>query len=50
MWGAVDREVVDRAAAIPLFNPKAIEVVSRRVGNAQYNPQWGLLLDQLWVR
>ena len=50
LWGAVDREVVDRAAAIPLFNPKSIEVVSRRVGNAQYNPQWGLLLEQLWVR
>ena len=50
LWGSVDREVVDKAAAIPLLNPKAIELVSRRTGNAQYNPQWGLLLDQLWVR
>jgi hypothetical protein len=25
-------------------------LVSRRVGNYQYNPQWGPLLDQLWVR
>ena len=25
-------------------------LVSRRVGNYQYNPQWGVLLDQLWVR
>jgi YVTN family beta-propeller protein len=50
LWAAVDREVVDRAAAIPLLNPKAIELISRRTGNAQYSPQWGLLLDQLWVR
>ena len=25
-------------------------VDSNRVGNYQYNPQWGTLLDQLWVR
>lgn len=50
LWGAIDREVVDKAAAVPLLNPKAIELISRRIGNAQYNPQGGLLLDQLWVR
>jgi YVTN family beta-propeller protein len=50
LWGAIDREVVDKAAAVPLLNPKAIEFISRRTGNAQYNPQGGLLLDQLWVR
>jgi hypothetical protein len=25
-------------------------LVSKRVGSYQYNPQWGVLLDQLWVR
>ena len=50
LWAAVDREVVDKAAAIPLLNTKTIELTSRRTGNAQYNPQWGLLFDQLWVR
>lgn len=25
-------------------------VVSRRVGNVQANPQWGVLIDQMWVR
>ncbi len=24
--------------------------VSRRMGNYVYNPAWGVLLDQLWVR
>jgi hypothetical protein len=27
-----------------------LEVISTRVGNYQYNPQLGTLLDQLWVR
>jgi len=35
---------------VPLFNPKLTDVVSQRVGNYQHNPQWGVLLDQLWVR
>jgi YVTN family beta-propeller protein len=50
LWGGVDREIVDRAAAVPLLNPKAVSLVSRRVGNVQYHPLWGDLLDQLWVR
>jgi hypothetical protein len=31
------------------MNPRRTEFVSTRVGNYQYNPQWGGLLDQLWV-
>ncbi len=50
LWTSVDRQVVDRAAAVPLFNPKLIDVVSRRVGDYQDSPQWGVLFDQLWVR
>jgi YVTN family beta-propeller protein len=50
LWGGVDREIVDQAAAVPLLNPKAISLVSRRVGNVQYHPLWGDLFDQLWVR
>jgi YVTN family beta-propeller protein len=49
-WAAVDRAVVDRAALVPISNPRDLEFTSRRVGNYQFNPQWGVLLDQLWVR
>ncbi len=31
-------------------NPLNVDFVSRRVGNYQHNPQWGVLLDQLWVK
>jgi peptide/nickel transport system substrate-binding protein len=50
LWARVDRRVVDAAAAVPLLNPKRIDFVSKRVGNYQHSPQWGVLLDQLWVR
>jgi peptide/nickel transport system substrate-binding protein len=50
LWAGVDRRVVDQAAVVPLANPKQLDFVSSRVGDYQYNPQWGALLDQLWVR
>jgi YVTN family beta-propeller protein len=49
LWAAVDREMVDAAPWVPLFNPHAMEVVSQRVGNYQFNPEYGSLIDQLWV-
>ena len=49
-WAAADRMIVDRAAAVPYANNLALTLVSPRTGNDQSNPQWGVLLDQLWVR
>jgi peptide/nickel transport system substrate-binding protein len=48
-WASVDRMIVDRAAAVPYANNLQLTLLSRRVGNYQFNPQWGVLLDQLWV-
>src|SRR5262249_37605531 len=51
LWERVDRDVVDRAPWVPLVNTTNIDVLSKRVGNYQYNPPGAtLLLDQLWVR
>jgi peptide/nickel transport system substrate-binding protein len=51
LWERVDRQTVDQAPWAPLVNPKVIDVVSKRVGNYQYNPAgYGLMFDQLWVR
>lgn len=50
LWANADRQLTDRAAAVNLVTPSATDFVSRRVGNYQYNPQVGVLLDQLWVR
>jgi len=50
LWARIDSIIVDRAAAVPLANPRRIDFLSKRVGNYQYHPLWGMLLDQLWVR
>jgi YVTN family beta-propeller protein len=49
-WGAADRVIVDQAAAVPFGNDLALTFLSQRTGNYQSNPEWGVLLDQLWVR
>ncbi len=49
-WAVIDRSVVDAAVAVPLINPDALEFVSSRVRNYQYNPVWGLLAAQVWLR
>ena len=49
-WAALDRAIVDRAAAVPYANDLAITLLSRRTGDYEFNPEWGVLLDQLWVR
>jgi peptide/nickel transport system substrate-binding protein len=50
LWAEVDHLGVDLGVQIDLLNPAGMDFLSSRVGNAQHNPQWGLLLDQAWVR
>jgi len=50
LWERIDRQTVDQAPWVPLVNPKAVDVLSRRVGNYQYSVHLGMLLDQLWVQ
>ena len=50
VWRQIERDIVDLAPWVPLFTPGGATVVSERVGNYQYNPEWWTLLDQLWVR
>jgi peptide/nickel transport system substrate-binding protein len=50
LWAQADRTATDEAPAVPLTTSSDIHLVSARVGNYQYSFQWGVLLDQLWVR
>jgi hypothetical protein len=45
----IDHQLIDQAPLIPVEVFQQADFVSRRVGNYQYNPQWGALLDQMWV-
>jgi peptide/nickel transport system substrate-binding protein len=49
-WARVDRAIVEAAPWVPLYNANSLELVSRRVGGFRFNPVYGTLLDQLWVR
>jgi peptide/nickel transport system substrate-binding protein len=49
-WSAIDRAIVDQAAAVPYANDLTLTLLSRRTGDYQFNPEWGVLFDQLWVR
>jgi peptide/nickel transport system substrate-binding protein len=48
-WAEVDRKVTDLALWAPLVN-EGTRFVSARLGNYQFHPQWGTLLDQAWVQ
>src|SRR5690242_19609197 len=50
LWAEVDHAVTDQAPWVDLYNPKQIDFLSKRVGNYQWNPQWYILIDQLWVQ
>jgi YVTN family beta-propeller protein len=49
-WAALDQDVTSRALIIPVASRKVIDFVSKRLGNFQYHPVLGLLVDQAWVR
>jgi ABC-type transport system substrate-binding protein len=49
-WGAVDHDLTDAAAWVPTVSLRVVDLTSRRLGNYQYNPVWGFLADQSWVR
>jgi YVTN family beta-propeller protein len=50
LWTRIDHELTDEGPWVPYANRLFLEVVSKRVGNYQWHPQWSTLLDQLWVR
>jgi YVTN family beta-propeller protein len=49
-WQQVEQSLLERAPVVPAYNRSNVDFVSKRVGNYEYNPQWGPLIDQIWVR
>jgi YVTN family beta-propeller protein len=50
LWQQVEEALLARAPIVPSYNRSNVDFISKRVGNYQYSPQWGILVDQLWVR
>lgn len=49
-WGQIDQAVMAQAPIAPLFTPKLIDFVSKRVGNYQFSKQFYMLVSQLWTK
>jgi len=50
LWATVDHEVTNQAPWVDLYNPKQIDFLSKRVQGYQWNPQWYILIDQMWLK
>jgi ABC-type transport system substrate-binding protein len=50
LWAKADHRLADQAAAVPIMNDVGQDVLSARLQNYQHNPQFGLLIDQLWIK
>lgn len=50
LWSSIEHDIVDLAPLVPLANRHWVNLVSERLGNFQVHPQWGPLVDQMWVR
>jgi peptide/nickel transport system substrate-binding protein len=49
LWTAVDHEDTQQAPWVDLYNPKQIDFLSKNVNGYEWNPQWYILIDQLWL-
>jgi peptide/nickel transport system substrate-binding protein len=49
LWTRVDHADTDAAPWVDMYNPKQIDVLSGNVHGYQWNPQWYILIDQLWL-
>ena len=50
LWADIDRAVMAKAPAVPLFTPKRVDFVSKRIGNYFFNAQYYWVVTQSWVQ
>jgi peptide/nickel transport system substrate-binding protein len=49
LWTQVDHGLTDQAPWVDMYNPKQIDFLSANVHGYQWNPQWYILVDRLWL-
>jgi YVTN family beta-propeller protein len=50
LWESIDHQLTSDAPWVPTVNERDVELISARLRNYQYNPIWGFLADQAWLR
>jgi peptide/nickel transport system substrate-binding protein len=48
-WTKIDHEDTLAAPWVDLYNPRQIDFLSSNVHGYEWNPQWYILIDQLWL-
>jgi peptide/nickel transport system substrate-binding protein len=49
LWTQIDHEDTLAAPWVNMYNPKQIDFLSSSVHGYEWNPQWYILIDQLWL-
>jgi peptide/nickel transport system substrate-binding protein len=49
LWTEIDHEDTNAAPWVDMYNPKQIDFLSSDVHGYKWNPQWYILIDQLWL-
>jgi hypothetical protein len=49
LWTTIDHEDTLQAPWVDLYNPKQIDFLASNVHGYKWNPQWYILIDQLWL-
>jgi YVTN family beta-propeller protein len=49
-WSSIEHDVMDEAPWVPLVDRNWANLTSERLGNFQVSPQYGPLVDQMWVQ
>jgi len=49
LWTQIDREDTNAAPWVDMYNPKQIDFLASNVHGYEWNPQWYILIDRLWL-
>jgi len=50
LWEVVDRQLTNSAEWVTTVDTREVEITSTHLRNYEYNPVWGFLADQSWLR
>ena len=49
-WAKIDQAIMELAPVAPLFTPKHVDFLSKRVGNFVFSNQFQWIMSQAWVQ
>ncbi len=50
IWTQIDHADTTQAPWVDMYNPKQIDLLAKNVHGYEWNPQWYILIDRLWLK